>query len=58
MCRAVDRLIDGGVMGGVPASRLYPEIPELDRHLIVAATETNTEAEIDLYASELEQVLA
>jgi glycine dehydrogenase subunit 1 len=56
--RAVDRLIDGGVMGGVPASRLYPEIPELDRHLIVAATETNTEAEIDLYASELEQVLA
>ena len=54
----VDRLIDRGVVGGVPASRLYPAIQALDRNLIVAATETNTDEEIALYASELERVLA
>ncbi len=54
----VDSLIDRNIMGGVPASRLYPGVPQLDRHLIVAATETNTEAELDLYGSELRKVLA
>jgi glycine dehydrogenase subunit 1 len=54
----IDALIDREIMGGVPASRLYPEIPELDRLLIVAATETNTDTELDVYASELERVLA
>lgn len=54
----IDALIDRKIMGGVPASRLYPEIPELDCLLIVAATETNTDTELDAYASELERVLA
>jgi glycine dehydrogenase subunit 1 len=45
-------------MAGVPASRLFPEIDDFDDLLIVAATETNTEADIDLYTEALKNVLA
>ncbi len=53
-----DALADRGVIAGVSALRLYPNEPALDRHLIVAATETNTAEDIDAYARALEQVLA
>jgi len=53
----VERLVDKGVLAGVPASRLWPGQPELANHLIVAATETNTEAETDLFARSLAEVL-
>jgi glycine dehydrogenase subunit 1 len=53
-----DALADKGVIAGVRASRLYPHAPFLDNHLIVAATETNTDADIDAYARALAEVLA
>lgn len=53
----VERLVDKGVLAGVPASRLWPDQPDLANHLIVAATETNTEAEMDLFARSLAEVL-
>jgi len=53
-----DALADCGIIAGVRASRLYPHEPGLRNHLIVAATETNTEAEIEAYGSGLEKVLA
>jgi glycine dehydrogenase subunit 1 len=46
-----------GVLGGVPASRLCPRRPELAGLLIVAATETNTEDEMDEFAAALREVL-
>jgi glycine dehydrogenase subunit 1 len=53
----VEALVAKGVLGGVPAARLWPERPELANHLIVAATETNTAAEMDLFARALAEVL-
>jgi glycine dehydrogenase subunit 1 len=53
----VDALADRGVLGGVPGGRLWPERPELASHLIVAATETNTEDEMDRFARALAEVL-
>ena len=53
-----DALADRGIIAGVRASRLYPREPELRNHLIIAATETNTEADIEAYGSALAEVLA
>ena len=53
----VDRLVDKGVLAGVPASRLWPGQPDLANYLIIAATETNTGAEMDLFARSLAEVL-
>jgi glycine dehydrogenase subunit 1 len=53
----VDRLLDKGVLAGVPGGRLWPDRPELADLLIVAATETNTPADLDLYAHALAEVL-
>ncbi len=53
----VDRLAEKGVLGGVPASRLWPHRPELDSLLIVAATETNTDEDRAAFAAALEEVL-
>jgi glycine dehydrogenase subunit 1 len=54
----VDALIDRHVLGGVPGSRLFPGSSACEDLLIVAATETNTEADIALYHDALESVLA
>ena len=53
----VDRLAGRGVLAGVPAGRLWPDRPELADLLLVAATETNSEADLDLYARALVEVL-
>src|SRR4051812_9886169 len=53
-----DALADRGVIAGVRALRLYPHEHKLDSHLIVAATETNTDEDVDAYARALQQVLA
>jgi glycine dehydrogenase subunit 1 len=53
-----DALGNRGVIAGVRASRLYPHEPSLRNHLIVAATETNSDADIDAYAVALAEVLA
>ncbi|MAL09791.1 MAG: aminomethyl-transferring glycine dehydrogenase [Maricaulis sp.] len=51
----VDALVQKGVLGGVPASRLFPGA--MDDVLIVAATETNTEADLSAFADALKEVL-
>ena len=53
---AVEALVDKGVLGGVPASRLYPG-KGLDDLLLVAATETNTDEDLDAFEAALKEVL-
>lgn len=54
----IERLAKRGVLGGVPVSRLEPERSDLRDLIIVAATETNTDADRKLYASALAEALA
>lgn len=51
----VEKLAKVGVLGGVPASRLYPG--QFEDILLVAATEVNTQADIDIFAKALGGVL-
>ena len=53
----VDALARRGVLAGVPVARLWPGAAELANLMVVAATETNTAAEIERYAKELREVL-
>ncbi len=53
----VDALAAKGILGGVPASRFYPSYPELAEVLILTATETNTEADMDALVNALAEVL-
>jgi glycine dehydrogenase subunit 1 len=53
----VERLAERGVIGGVPVSRLEPERDDLADLVIVAATETNSDADRDAYAAALREVL-
>jgi glycine dehydrogenase subunit 1 len=53
----VETLAARGLLGGVPASRLYPGDAALANVLLVAATETNTDAEIERFAAALQEVL-
>ena len=55
--QVVDALVDRRVLGGVPVSRLMPD-QGLDNLLLVAANETNTEADMDAFATALTEVLA
>ena len=53
---AVQAMADKGVLGGVPLTRMRPEgDPNL---LIVAATETASETDMDAFAAALSEVLA
>ena len=54
----VEKLAARKILGGVPASRFYPTYPELADVLLVAATETNTSADIDAFAVALKEVLS
>ena len=54
---AVAALAEKGVLGGVAASRFYPERDDLTNLLLVAATETVTKEDIDDYAAALGEVL-
>lgn len=53
----VEKLAGKGVLGGVPVSRLEPEHDDLANLLIVAATETNSDADLEAYAAALKEVL-
>ena len=55
---AVEALAARGVLAGIPVSRLYPDRPELADLLLVAATETVTEADMDRLALGLAEVLS
>jgi glycine dehydrogenase subunit 1 len=54
---AVEAMAGQGVLGGVPVSRLYPGKSELEPLLLVAATETNTDGDIDALAAALQGAL-
>jgi len=53
----VEKLAAKGILGGVPASRLYPTWPELDNVLLLAATETNTDEDLDALVSALKELV-
>jgi glycine dehydrogenase subunit 1 len=53
----VEAMAKQGIMAGVPVSRLVPGQPELANLLLVAATETVTDADIQAFASSLEKAL-
>ncbi|HML09799.1 MAG TPA: aminomethyl-transferring glycine dehydrogenase subunit GcvPA [Stellaceae bacterium] len=54
---AVTVLAEKGVLGGVAASRLYPERDDLADLLLVAATEMVTQQNIDSYSDALAEIL-
>jgi glycine dehydrogenase subunit 1 len=54
----VEALVGQGVLGGVPASRLWPDRSELADVLLIAATETVTDDDIEALASGLKEALA
>jgi glycine dehydrogenase subunit 1 len=53
----VSALAAKGVLGGVPASRLFGDDPALANLLLVAATETNTDDDMDALCAALREVL-
>jgi glycine dehydrogenase subunit 1 len=53
----VERLAGERVLAGVPVSRLYPGEQGLESLLLVAATETTTEEDMDIYATKLAEAL-
>jgi glycine dehydrogenase subunit 1 len=55
--RVVDRLAKKRVLAGVPVSRFYPRARELADLLIVAATETTTQKDIETFAAALEEAV-
>jgi glycine dehydrogenase subunit 1 len=54
----VEALAQRGILGGVPASRLLPNRPELRDLLIIAATETNTDEDCDALGAALAECLS
>ncbi len=54
----VRELADRKVLGGVSLGRLFPEESDLHNGLLVTATETVTDEDIETFARELEGVLA
>lgn len=53
----VESLAGRGILAGVPASRFYPSYPELEELLLLAVTETTTDADMDHLVSALTEVL-
>jgi glycine dehydrogenase subunit 1 len=54
----VDRLVDEGVIAGLPVSRLRPDAPWAERLLVVAATELTTDEDIEAFATKLTKVMS
>ncbi|HWK43609.1 MAG TPA: aminomethyl-transferring glycine dehydrogenase subunit GcvPA [Stellaceae bacterium] len=54
----VEALAERGVLGGVPLARLFPDRPDLAPLLLVAATEMNTDEDIESFAATLTEVLS
>ncbi|MBM3506160.1 MAG: aminomethyl-transferring glycine dehydrogenase subunit GcvPA [Alphaproteobacteria bacterium] len=54
----VEKMVGQGVLAGVPVQRLYRDRPELANLLLVAASETNTDADRAAYVAGLKKVLA
>jgi glycine dehydrogenase subunit 1 len=54
----VHQLAEKDILGGVSLGRLYPDNEGLENGLVVAVTETVTEADITAFAAALKEVLA
>ena len=54
----VRKLADKGILGGVSLGRLFPGVKALERGLVVAVTETVTDADMDAFEDALDEVLA
>ncbi|MCP5364844.1 MAG: aminomethyl-transferring glycine dehydrogenase subunit GcvPA [Hyphomicrobiales bacterium] len=53
----VETMARAGVLGGIPLTRLYPGHPEMEPFMLVAATETNTDTDIETLASAVEAAI-
>ncbi len=53
-----ERLLERGVLAGIPTSRLMPDESSIEDGLLVCATEVTTAAEIDQFAAALGEELA
>jgi glycine dehydrogenase subunit 1 len=53
----IDALADRGIIGGVPASRLWPSVTALENLIVAAATEVTTPNDIAAYKAALNEVL-
>jgi glycine dehydrogenase subunit 1 len=53
----VEALAQKGILGGIPASRLYPDVADMENLLLVATTEANTGDDMDAMATALTEVL-
>jgi glycine dehydrogenase subunit 1 len=56
--QVVEQMAAAGVLGGVPVSRLYPDVGGLADLILIAATECTTEADMDALASALGKAVA
>ena len=54
---AVHAMVEKGVLGGVSLGRLYPGIDGLERGLVVAVTETVSDADIGAFEAALKEVV-
>ncbi len=54
----IEDLARMNILGGVPVSRLEPDVPELSRDIVLAATELTTDEDIGALCSGLSEVLA
>jgi len=54
----VDAMAERGVLGGIPVSRLYPDDPDLQNLLLVAATELNSSDDMDALVATLTEALS
>ena len=54
----VRKLADKGILAGVSLGRLYPGVAALERGLVIAVTETVTDADMDALEDALDEVLA
>lgn len=53
----VEKLAQKKILGGVPASRFYPDSAEMKNILLLAATETAQDSDIDALVAALKEVL-
>jgi glycine dehydrogenase subunit 1 len=54
----IEKLVNKSVLGGVPASRLYPGNPDFDDLIIVASTEVNSDEDRAAYVKALREILS
>ncbi|OEJ67126.1 aminomethyl-transferring glycine dehydrogenase subunit GcvPA [Magnetovibrio blakemorei] len=54
----VEALAKRGILGGVPLTRLLPDRNDLKNYMLVAVTETNTDADMTALVQALEEILS